>query len=84
MCNIKYQAEDGELFDTEEECKKYEEKPHVWLVVELSPESSLKDVMVFSTQAQASIWTSNVINNLRATDAYPIPDYKLVRRSIIN
>lgn len=33
MCKVKFQSEDGTIFDTQEECKKYEETPAVYIVV---------------------------------------------------
>ena len=49
-CNIRYLAEDGKLFKTQEECQKYEDIPHVWIA------QNRGDIEIFVTKDQAEAW----------------------------
>lgn len=49
-CNIRYLAEDGTLFETQEECQKYEDIPHVWVA------RNRGDIEIFVTKEQAEAW----------------------------
>ena len=51
-CNIRYLAEDGKLFNTQEECQKYEDIPHMWVA------ENRGDVEIFVTKEQAEAWAS--------------------------
>lgn len=51
-CNIRYLAEDGTLFKTQEECQKYEDIPHVWVA------QNRGDIEIFVTKEQAEAWVN--------------------------
>lgn len=51
-CNIRYLAEDGTLFKTQEECQKYEDIPHMWIA------DNRGDIEIFVTKEQAEAWAN--------------------------
>ena len=63
-CNIRYLAEDGTLFKTQEECQKYEDIPHMWIA------ENRGDIEIFVTKEQAEAWVNEerlISKGFRAT-----------------
>lgn len=59
-CKIRFEAEDGTLFDTGKECKEYESRPHVWIA------RSNSDILrIFITKKEAELFKWSLIESKR-------------------
>lgn len=54
-CKIRFEAEDGTLFNTRKECEEYEARPHVWIA-----KSSSDILSIFLTKREAELFHENI------------------------